>query len=147
MYSTGAGFVEAFLNYPSWKIIGPSPQWQAYRAMLGPHIIPLLAIPSLPVSLILNLSLFFWRPAGVARWTVWACLAFLLIALVSTAAIQIPIQIQLDQRYDPALVDRLMVTSFWFRDVMSVLRIVVLCIMMTNALSVDRNSISPSVPQ
>jgi hypothetical protein len=136
-YSTGAGFVESFVNYPLWHIIGPSPAWTTYHQALGPKIIVLLAIPSLLISLILNVMIFFFRPSSIPRWTLWCCLIMLLIAFFSTAAIQIPIQIQLDTVYTQELVDELIVTSFWLRDVVGMVRIPVVCYMVYCAIQHD----------
>jgi len=130
LYSTGASFLESLVNYPLWKVIGPSDSWTAYRKGLGPLIVPVLAIPSLPISLILNVILFFKRPVEVPRWTVWACLIFLVVAFVSTVAIQLPIQAKLDEGYDAELIDKLILSDLWLRDLMSVLRVGVLGYMM-----------------
>src|SRR5687767_13997732 len=101
-YSTGAGFLESFVNYPLWHIIGPSSSWVPYHTALGPKIIVALAIPSLPLSLILNILLIFFRPLSIPKWTVWTCLIMLLVAFISTITIQIPMQIELDKEYSYA---------------------------------------------
>lgn len=136
-YSTGAGFLEAFVNYPLWHIIGTSPSWTTYHQALGPKIIVILAIPSLLISLVLNVMIFFFRPLTIPRWTVWTCLIMLLMAFFSTIAIQIPIQIQLDTVYTRELVDELIVTSFWLRDVVGMVRIPVVCYMIYCAIQRD----------
>jgi hypothetical protein len=123
LYSTGAGIVESLVNYPLWHIIGPSDVWVDYHKALGPKIILTLAIPSLLLSLVFNIWLFFKRPNGLPKWTVWTCLALLLIAVISSATIQIPIQAELDNGYSKELVDKLIVTSFWLRDLMAIIRV------------------------
>jgi hypothetical protein len=115
-YSLGAGWLESFVNYPLWHIIGPTDRWAAYHQALGPRIVIVLAIPALLLSLIANVLLFFRRPPPVPLWTVVVTLALLLVAIVSTVTIQIPIQMQLDVAYQRTAVDRLMVTSWWLRD-------------------------------
>ncbi|HTF21931.1 MAG TPA: hypothetical protein VK658_27815 [Chryseolinea sp.] len=141
LYSTGASFLESLVNYPLWKVIGPSDAWNAYRIGLGPLIVPVLAIPSLPVSFVLNVILFFKRPVQVPRWTVWVCLLFLFVAFVSTVAIQLPIQAKLDQGYDAELLDKLIVSDLWLRDLVSVLRVGVLGYMMYVALGGSKKRI------
>jgi hypothetical protein len=136
-YSTGAGFLESFVNYPLWHIIGPSPSWVHYHTALGPKIIVALAIPSLPLSLILNILLIFFRPLSVPKWTVWTCLVMLLVAFISTIAIQIPIQIELDKGYSYAKVEQLITTSFWLRDLVGLVRIPVICYMIFCAIQKD----------
>ena len=115
-YSVGAGYLESFVNYPLWHVIGASDEWVAYRQVLGPRVLIVLALPAL-ASLVTNALLFFARPAPVPAWTVTATFALLLMALVSTLAIQLPIQSRLDVAYDRAAVDWLMTTSLWLRDV------------------------------
>ena len=116
-YSLGAGYVESFVNYPLWHIVGTSDRWSEYHQALGPRIVIVLAIPALALSLAANILLFFFRPSRVPTWTVTAALLLLLLATISTIAIQVPIQMQLDAAYDRALVDRLITTSLWLRDV------------------------------
>jgi hypothetical protein len=121
-YSLGAGFLESFVNYPLWRIIGETDQWVAYHRALGARVIVVLAIPALGLSLIANTLLAFFRPPGVPGWTIAATLVLLLVATVSTFAIQIPIQMTLDTGYDRAAVDRLISSSLWLRDVTGALR-------------------------
>jgi hypothetical protein len=116
LYSIGAGYLESFVNYPLWHVIGGADEWVAYRQVLGPRVLIVLALPAL-ASLVTSVLLFFVRPPSVPAWTVAATSALLLLALVSTLAIQLPIQSRLDVAYDRAAVDWLMTTSLWLRDV------------------------------
>ena len=141
LYSTGAGMVESFVNYPLWHIVGPSDVWIDYHKALGPKIILTLAIPSLLLSLVLNIWLFFNHPDNLPKWTAWACLALLLIAVISSATIQIPIQAQLDSGYSKALVDKLIVSSFWLRDLMGLIRVVVVGYMLYRV--IDQRYVGP----
>jgi hypothetical protein len=136
-YSTGAGYVESFVNYPLWYIIGSSPSWATYHQALSAKIIIFLAIPYLLISLILNVMIFFFRPLAIPRWTVWSCLILLLISIFSSAIIQIPIQLQLDIVYKKELVDELIVTDFWLREVVVTLRIPIACYMIYCAIQRD----------
>ena len=125
-YSLGAGYLEGFVNYPLWHIIGATDRWVDYHQALGPRVIVVLAVPALLLSLIANALLFFRRPMAVPQWTVVVTLMLLLVAIVSTIAIQIPIEIQLDRAYDRAAVYRLMTTSLWLRDVPGGVRALIL---------------------
>jgi hypothetical protein len=115
-YTLGAGYLESFVNYPLWHIIGETDRWTDYHRALGPRIAIVLALPVLILSPIANVLLFFVRPRRLPPWTIWATLVLLLVAIVSTLVIQIPIQMQLDTAYDRAAVDRLIATSLWLRD-------------------------------
>ena len=121
-YGLGAGYLESFVNYPLWHIVGQTDRWVDYHQALGARVIVVLAIPALLLSLIANVLLFVRRPPAVPRWTVAATLSLLIIATVSTFAIQIPIQAALDVAYDRAAVDRLIASSLWLRDVPGGLR-------------------------
>lgn len=129
-YALGAGYLESFVNYPLWHIIGETDRWIAYHEALGPRVVIVLAIPALALSLVANVLLFVRRPPAVPAWTVGATLALLLVGTVSTFAIQIPIQIALDAAYDRAALDRLIWSSLWLRDVPAGIRAVVAAYML-----------------
>lgn len=121
-YSLGAGYLESFVNYPLWHIIGPTDRWVAYHEALGPRVVVVLAIPAIALSLIANALLLRFRPPVVPTWTVAATLALLVVGSVSTFAIQIPIQVRLDAGYDRATVDHLISSSLWLRELTGGLR-------------------------
>lgn len=129
-YSLGAGFVESLVNYPVWHIIGPSDVWINYHKALGPGIIATLAVPALLLQLITNILLLFFRPSLVPKWTVWVTLLLLLIAIISSAIIQIPIQVQLDTGYTKELVDRLISTDLAGRVLIAIARCILILYMM-----------------
>ena len=128
-YSLGAGYVESFVNYPLWHVIGSTDRWIDYHRALGPRIIVVLAIPALALSLAANLLLLFFRPRAVPMWSIVTALVLLIVAAVSTMTVQIPIQAKLDAGYDRAAVDTLMATSLWLRDVTGGLRAAIVAYM------------------
>ncbi len=130
-YAIGAEFVESLVNYPLWHIVGPSEIWTTYHIALGPKIIAVLAIPALLLQLITNVLLLFFRPAILPKWTAWITLIILLVAVVSSATIQIPIQAKLDSGYTKELVDYLIDTDLYLRVWMSVLRGAIIAYMLS----------------
>jgi hypothetical protein len=146
-YGLGAGYLESFVNYPLWYVLGETDRWVAYHQALGPRVVVVLAIPALVLSLIANTLLFVRRPPAVPAWTVAATLSLLLVGTVSTFAIQIPIQTALDVAYDRAALDRLISSSLWLRDVPGGMRAVIAAYMLhlVVAGSVDSARSSPSV--
>ncbi|MEO5720852.1 MAG: hypothetical protein ABIR71_05195 [Chthoniobacterales bacterium] len=115
-YGTGAAFVESFVNYPTWPLIGPN-EFRAYHRALSPLIIGYMVIP-LAVATILTIFLVWFRPVAISRWMVWLALGLQLIVWVSTFTIQLPIQGQLSaDGLSLLLIERLRVTNFWFRRV------------------------------
>lgn len=121
-YTLGAGYLESFVNYPVWYILGPSDQWIPYHVALGSRVIWVLAFPTLVLSLISNVLLLFFRPPAVGWWLVWCALLLLLVGILSSVFIQIPLQMQLDKGYNKVLVDHLISTSFWLRELMAAIR-------------------------
>ena len=61
--------------------------------------------------------LLLWaRPAAIPLWAVWAAIAAQAIVWVSTATIQVPIQLQLSAHgLSIDLIERLIETNFWLR--------------------------------
>ena len=115
-YGMGAASVESFVNYPTWPLIGAN-EFRAYHRALSPLIIGYMVIP-LVVATILTILLLWFRPASIPGWMVWLAVVLQLVAWVSTFTIQLPIQGQLSaDGLSLPLIDRLRVTSFWFRRV------------------------------
>ena len=115
-YGMGASFVESFVHYLTWPLIGAN-EFRAYHRALGPLIIGYMVIPML-VTTGLTILLLWFRPASIPGWMVWFAIGLQLVVWVSTATIQLPIQGQLSaDGLSLPLIDRLRVTSFWFRRV------------------------------
>ena len=113
-YGNGAGFIESFVNYSSWHLIGAD-EFIAYHHFISPRVITFLVAPVLLGTVFTILMLWFLLVA-VSKWAVWAALAAQVIVWVSTATIQVPIQIQLsEQGLSVELVQRLIETNFWLR--------------------------------
>jgi len=113
-YGTGAAFVEGFVNYSSWHLIGPD-HFVAYHQFIGPRVIALLVAPVL-LGTVCTILMLWWRPRRIPAWAVWAALAAQAVMWVSTVAIQIPLQIQLRaQGASASLLERLIETNFWLR--------------------------------
>lgn len=103
------------MNYPSWYIIGPSEAWTPYRKFLFAKIVPLLAVPALGLQTIALIVVIAKRPFAIPKWTPWTILMLIAISIVSSATIQIPIQMLLDKEYSKELIDKLIITDLWLR--------------------------------
>ena len=115
-YGLGAASVESFVNYPTWPLIGAN-EFRAYHRALSPLIIGYMVIPML-VTTLLTILLVWMRPAGIPRWMIWLAIVLQLIVWISTVTIQLPIQGQLSANgLSLPLIERLRMTSFWFRRV------------------------------
>jgi len=115
-YGMGASFVESFVNYPTWRLIGAN-EFRAYHQALGPRIIGYMVIPML-ITTLLTVLLLWFRPAPIPQWAIWLAVVLQLIPWVSTVAIQFPIQVQLSRDgLSLPLIDRLIFTNWWLRKV------------------------------
>jgi len=129
-YSIGTGMIESFLNYPSWYLIGPTEAWLDYRELLTQRIIPLLAMPALLLQTISNIIVIVYRPVAVPRWTVWITLLLLVTGVVSSAIVQIPIQIALDRTYNKEMLDELINSDLYLRVLTGVIRGIIILYML-----------------
>jgi len=116
----GASFVESFVNYPTWPLIGAN-EFRAYHNAVSPLVIGYMVIPML-VGTILSIVLLWIRPIQIPLWAILAAVVLQLVIWVSTATIQLPIQFQLgaDGLSIPAI-ERLIFTNLWFRKVPQVI--------------------------
>ncbi len=115
-YGMGAASVESFVNYPTWPLIGAN-EFRAYHQALSPLIVGYMVIPLL-IATILTILLLWFRPASIPQWAIWLAILLQLVTWVSTFTIQFPIQGQLSaDGLSLPLIDRLRMTSFWFRRV------------------------------
>jgi hypothetical protein len=116
LYGNGAAVVETFVNYPSWHLVGTH-EFTAYHRFIGPRVIACLVAPAI-TGTVFTLLLLRFRPPGLPAWSVWLAVFLQVVVWVSTATIQIPMQLQLGAGgYSAAVVDRLIVTSWWLRRV------------------------------
>jgi hypothetical protein len=115
-YGLGASFVESFVNYPTWRLIGAN-EFRAYHQALSPLVIGYMVIPKI-LATILTILLLWFRPAPLPRWAIWLAVVIQLIPWVSTVAIQFPIQVQLSRDgLSLPLIEQLIFTNWWLRKV------------------------------
>jgi hypothetical protein len=116
LYGNGAGFMESFVNYPSWHLIGES-EFTAFHQFITPKVVAFLVAPRLLGTLFTVLMLWF-RPPAIPLWAVWAALALQAPVWIATVFIQAPIQLELsDQGLSLPLIEQLIGSDFWLRRV------------------------------
>ena len=69
-YGMGASFVESFVNYPTWPLIGAS-EFRAYHRALSPLIIGYMVIPLLVATILTILLLGFDQHLFPDGWSGW----------------------------------------------------------------------------
>jgi len=117
-YNLGASFIESFVNYPTWRLIGAN-EFRAYHQAVGPLYISYGVAPGV-LATVLTLLLLYLRPPAIPTSAILLAIGLQLIMWVSSISIQIPIQMQLDKAgLSLPLINRLIVTNFWLRRVPS----------------------------
>ena len=135
-YGMGASFVESFVNYPTWRLIGAN-EFRAYHQALGPLIIGYMVIPMV-IATLLTVLLLWFRPAPLPRWAIWLAVVLQLIIWGATAAIQLPIQMQLSRNgLSLPLLDQLVFTNWWLRKVPQIINAFLFLWLMSLLLRVD----------
>ncbi|HXE75211.1 MAG TPA: hypothetical protein VNN18_06210 [Candidatus Xenobia bacterium] len=114
-YCLGASFIEGFVNYRTWMLIGTN-EFKTYHNALTQLIVPFMVIP-LGVTFLLLLALLRWRPSAIPAWPVWLSVALMAVGIISSVAIQIPIQRELSSSgFSRELIERLILTD-WIRKI------------------------------
>ena len=113
-YTTGAGFIESFVNYSSWHLIGES-EFTAYHRFISPRVLMFLVVPAV-LGTVFNVLMLWFRPQTIPRWSVWLSIALQAVVWISSATIQIPIQVQLSAKgLSIPLIERLIQTNLLLR--------------------------------
>lgn len=129
-YGAGASFVESFVNYPTWSLIG-SAEFRTYHQALSPLVIGYMVIPML-IATVLTMLLAWCRPAAVPRWAIWLSITLQMIIWISTATIQLPIQFQLSANGQSLpLIEQLISTNWWYRKIPQIINTILFVWMMS----------------
>lgn len=140
-YGTGASFVESFVNYPTWPLIGAA-EFRAYHQTLGPLVIGYMVIPML-VGTALTILLAWFRPVPIPRSAIWLSIILQMAIWISTATIQLPIQFQLSANGQSLpMIEQLIFTNFWYRKIPQIINTALFVWMMSLMLRANftRNS-------
>ncbi len=127
-YVLGGGIVNSLVAYRTWRWVGAN-EFPKFHQVDSSLIIPLFVV-FVFLSFILLILLFWFRPVVIPRLLVWLALILNLTAIISTVAIQIPIQIELDKRFSLELIERLISTDMIYRKIPMLLVAVVNFIML-----------------
>jgi len=112
-YVFGGGIVNSLVSYRTWRWVGAN-EFPKFHQIDSSLIIPFFVIFFF-ISFVPQILLFWFRPSIIPKWLVWLALLFNLITLISTIAIQIPIQVELDKRFSLELIERLISTDMIYR--------------------------------
>jgi hypothetical protein len=111
-YVFGASMMGSFVIYHTWRFVGEA-DFVKMHIESGNRIVSFFVLPTLIMTVFLVLQ-FWHRPRIVPRSLIWSALICTIIPLLSSAFIQIPMQIKLDQGQDNYLLEQLILTD-WIR--------------------------------
>lgn len=131
-YGLGAGMMDSFVVYHTWKFIGAVEFAEAHRAS-GSRIVPIFVFPMLLMTIFLIL-MFWHRPTVISRKMLWMSLICTVIPWLSSAFIQIPMQGQLSQGKNVALLNELIYTD-WIRIIPHWIMMVIVAMMIKMTIS------------
>jgi hypothetical protein len=138
----GGGIVNSLVSYRTWRWVGEN-EFPKFHQVDSSLIIPLFVIFFF-LTFIPQVLLFWFRPVIISKWLVWLALLFNLVALVSTIAIQIPIQTELDKKYSLELIDRLIATDLIYRKIPMILMATINFLMLYKVVMHSNNKSGPS---
>jgi hypothetical protein len=93
-YLVGASFVESFVTYPTWRLVG-SQEFRAYYHELASRIVRIMVLPGV-LEIPLCVCLVWLRPRAIPRWPVAIAIILNLVRFASTAIGQTQLQATLE---------------------------------------------------
>jgi hypothetical protein len=130
-YGFGAAMMDSFVVYHTWKFIGAADFAVAHMES-GSRIVPFFVLPMLVMTLF-EVLLFWHRPKVISKNLVWAALICTIIPWLSSAFIQIPMQMELDKGKNDELLQQL-ITTDWIRVIPTWIWIAILFTMLKKSL-------------
>jgi hypothetical protein len=116
-YTLGAGVIDNYVIYPTFATVGEN-EFVAFRAVFSPRIVALLVVP-LILRFVFSVLLLWLRPTAIRLWHVCLFLLCQAVVWISTIAVQIPIQVELDKGKNPELIQKL-IETIWLRTSMNI---------------------------
>lgn len=140
-YLVGSDYVEKFINYPVWAVIGQK-DWLSFRtAVPAVQLLLIYVIPAF-VPILLLLLMIWWRPQGVNRALIFLALLPELWAFVVTGNYFVPqIQGPLSKAYSLSLIEELMRNDFPLRGIPLLMLLVITAVMFIKIAKHNQNFI------
>lgn len=134
LYSYGTAMMDYFLLYPTRGLVGDA-EFPVYHTALAERILPVSVFPFLAIT-ILNILLLLFKHHVLSKKLLLLSLVLLLLDWVSTIFIQIPLNLQLNERKDPVVLEYIMQTN-WLRIFIETAQAVIMVMMIHQSLSLQ----------
>lgn len=116
-YCFGAAMMNEIVEYQSWADLGnyiTAADFAKWHAATSRQTLPILVLPMIILTLT-AISLIWFLPPVIPRWTLWIVLSCHAVAWCSTIFVQVPLEMQLStQGYSRILAEQL-INSDWIR--------------------------------
>ncbi len=112
LFMTGVIWFVQFIHYPLFDAVGRT-EFSAYEQRNTASTTYIVA-PAVLLEGATAVLLFWFRPAGIATWQLWAGIVLLAVIWLSTAFVQIPCHEVLSREFDLD-VHRRLVSTNWIR--------------------------------
>lgn len=123
-YCYGAGMMDYFGVYESWKLVGEN-EFAALHGFQGNRIVNIFVLPSAVMTL-LNILVVIFPPPYINKKLLWWALIAYTFDWIFSFTMQIPIQIELGQGKNMSLIDELLRTN-WLRFAADTIQFVIVC--------------------
>ena len=110
-YCYGAGMVDYFGVYESWKLVGEN-EFAVLHGFQGNRIVNIFVLPS-AIMTIFNILVVIFPAPYVNKRLQWYALIAYAFDWIFSFTMQIPIQIELSQGKSMSLIDELLRTNWW----------------------------------
>lgn len=141
IYCYGAGMVDYFAIYEPWKLIDAE-DFANFHKYQGSRVIALFVIPS-GIMTIFNLLAAIFPVPYVDRKLIWFSLLAYAFDWIFSFTMQIPIQLELEQRKDIQLIEELLRTN-WYRFAADTVQFIIVCIIVWKLLMKAREQMATS---
>lgn len=134
-YCYGAGMVDYFGIYETWKLVDEK-DFTGLHHFQGQRVVAIFVIPSAVMTLINILTILF-PVSYINKKLLWASLAAYSFDWIFSFTMQIPIQLQLAHGKDIGIINELLRTNWW-RFAADTLQFLVICVLLWQLLQQNR---------
>jgi len=116
-YCFGAAMMNEIVEYQSWADLGnyiTAADFAKWHAATSRQALPILVIPMIILTLT-AISLIWFLPPVIPRWTLWVVLSCHAVAWCSTLFVQVPLEMQLSTTGYSRMLTEQLIQSDWIR--------------------------------
>ena len=116
-YCFGAAMMNEIVEYQSWADLGnyiTAADFAKWHTATSRQTLPILVLPMIILTLT-AISLIWFLPPVIPRWTLWIVLSCHAVAWCSTIFVQVPLEMQLSTTGCSRMLTEQLIQSDWIR--------------------------------